>query len=261
MPAGSVHHSLGRACSISLYVNQENVLTQEPLRLPLPLLNSLLASLSEDGVARIANNCERVYFSYGDVLYTPGEKVNDIYFPETCLISLLGILNIRTSLEVGLIGCEGVVGISATLGIEKSYVHAVVQAAGSAIKISSAVLLAEVQKSPLLQFALIEYINRSLAQTIQIAVCSKFHMLEARLARSLLTTRDHLQSNAFHLTHETIAHALGVRRVGVTKAASALQRQHLISYTRGEIQILDHAGLESVSCECYQIIKDIRLAG
>jgi CRP-like cAMP-binding protein len=103
---------------------------------------------------------------------------------------------------------------------------------------------------------LYRYTDTLLAQAIQIAVCSRFHVLEARLARSLLITRDRLQSEKFHLTHEFLAHALGVRRVGVTKAASALQQQGLITYSRGNIEILDSAGLEAVSCRCYEMVKD-----
>jgi len=103
---------------------------------------------------------------------------------------------------------------------------------------------------------LYRYTDSLLAQAIQIAVCSRFHVLEARLARSLLVTRDRLQSDKFHLTHEFLAHALGVRRVGVTKAASALQQQGLIIYSRGNIEILDHEGLAAASCTCYEIVKE-----
>ncbi|MET3117264.1 CRP-like cAMP-binding protein [Undibacterium sp. GrIS 1.8] len=238
-----------------------------------PLANRLLAGLSSDEQEHLGKHCDVVHLEYGQVLFEPGQQIEDVYFPEDCLISLLGILNMRTSLEVGLVGNEGVVGMSPNLIAPapqdstenaenrvvtfKVQTRAVVQKAGRAIKISSENLIVECKKNPQLQLILFNYVNRFLAQTTQIAVCSTFHMLEARLARSLLTTKDHLQSSEFHLTHEFIAHSLGVRRVGVTKAASALQRRNLIGYSRGQIKILDEAGLASVSCECYQIIKDI----
>jgi CRP-like cAMP-binding protein len=132
----------------------------------------------------------------------------------------------------------------------------VVQRAGHASRIHAADFCAEFARMESLQRLLYRYTDTLLAQAIQIAVCSRFHVLEARLARSLLITRDRLQSEKFHLTHEFLAHALGVRRVGVTKAASALQNQKLITYSRGNIEILDSAGLEAVSCRCYEMVKD-----
>jgi len=169
----------------------------------------------------------------------------------------LASLTEGNSLEIGLVGAEGVVGGSAVLGKGISQVRAVVQTPGTAIRIKSEHVLAESKQNPGLQYALRDNLNTLLAQAIQIAVCSRFHPLEARLARSLLATRDHLHSGEFHLTHEFIAHALGVRRVGVTKAAGALQKRKLISYSRGAIKILDQAGLESASCACYRIVKDL----
>jgi len=140
-------------------------------------------------------------------------------------------------------------------------VRAVVQRSGSASRIDSADFCAEFSKTESLQRLLYRYTDTLLGQAIQIAVCSRFHVLEARLARSLLITRDRLQSEKFHLTHEFLAHALGVRRVGVTKAASALQQQKLITYSRGNIEILDSAGLEAVSCRCYELVKDAGASG
>jgi CRP-like cAMP-binding protein len=140
-------------------------------------------------------------------------------------------------------------------------VRAVVQRAGRALRLdANDFRLAYARMEPL-QRLLARYTDTLLAQAIQIAVCSRFHVLEARLARSLLITRDRLQSDKFHLTHEFLAHALGVRRVGVTKAASALQNQKLISYSRGNIEILDAAGLEAVSCRCYELVKDEGVIG
>jgi hypothetical protein len=130
------------------------------------------------------------------------------------------------------------------------------QRAGSASRIEADRLRAEFGRNPTLQRVLYRYTDALLAQAIQIAVCSRYHVLEARLARSLLITRDRLQSEKFHLTHEFLAHALGVRRVGVTKAASALQNQKLITYSRGNIEILDSTGLEAVSCRCYELVKE-----
>jgi CRP-like cAMP-binding protein len=160
------------------------------------------------------------------------------------------------TLEVGLVGREGMLGATVALGHETAQVRAVVQRPGSASRMDSAAFRAEFARNGALQRVLYRYTDTLLAQAIQIAVCSRFHVLEARLARSLLITRDRLQSDKFHLTHEFLAHALGVRRVGVTKAASALQQQGLIIYSRGNIEILDAEGLAAASCTCYEIVKD-----
>ena len=218
--------------------------------------NQLLGALSASDLARLAPMLTPVQVDVGDVLCEPGQSIRYIYFPHDSLISLLGVAEGRMTLEVGLVGREGMLGATVALGHEVAQVRAIVQRAGMTSRIDSAQFRAEFAKNPALQRVLYRYTDTLLAQAIQIAVCSRFHVLEARLARSLLITRDRLQSDKFHLTHEFLAHALGVRRVGVTKAASALQAQGLIIYSRGNIEILDPAGLTSASCKCYEIVKD-----
>lgn len=226
---------------------------------PLPLHaagNRLLASLPEDDWLHLETMCDSVHMEMGDVLYEPGQAIEYIYFPTDGLISLLAVAEGRMTLEVGAIGREGMIGSSVALGHQLAQVRAVVQRAGGATRIHAADFCQEFARMESLRQLLYRYTDTLLAQAIQIAVCSRFHVLEARLARSLLITRDRLQSEKFHLTHEFLAHALGVRRVGVTKAASALQQQGLITYSRGNIEILDSAGLEAVSCRCYEMVKD-----
>ena len=219
--------------------------------------NRLLASLPDDDQSQLASLCELVRVDAGEVLYEPGQAMRYIYFPVDCLISLLAVAEGRMTLEVGSIGREGMLGASMVLGHELARVRAVVQRAGRINRIEAADFIAEFRRMDSLHRLLHRYTDSLLSQAIQIAVCSRFHVLEARLARSLLITRDRLQSEKFHLTHEFLAHALGVRRVGVTKAATALQNQKLISYSRGNIEILDAVGLEAVSCRCYELVKDI----
>jgi CRP-like cAMP-binding protein len=223
---------------------------------PRQALNRLLASLPDDDQNHLAGLCEVVRVEVGEVLYEPGQAIRYVYFPIDCLISLLAVAEGRMTLEVGSVGREGMLGASVVLAHEMAQVRAVVQRSGRANRIEAADFATGFGRMESLQRLLHRYTDTLLAQAIQIAVCSRFHVLEARLARSLLITRDRLQSEKFHLTHEFLAHALGVRRVGVTKAASALQQQKLISYSRGNIEILDSAGLEAASCRCYELVKD-----
>jgi len=218
--------------------------------------NLLLAALPREEMANLLPLLDPVQVEAGDVLSEPGDPVRYIYFPHDCLLSLLAVAEGRMTLEVGLVGREGMLGATVALGHETSQVRAVVQRAGNASRIETAAFRDEFTRNPLLQKVIARYTDTLLAQAIQIAVCSRFHVLEARLARSLLVTRDRLQSDKFHLTHEFLAHALGVRRVGVTKAASALQEQGLIVYSRGNIEILDAEGLAAASCTCYEIVKE-----
>jgi len=223
--------------------------------------NGLLAALPPDEHQRLASTLERVHVRVGAVLYEPGAPIRYIYFPDDAVISLLAVAGGRMTLEVGLVGREGMLGATVALGHDQGQVRAVVQREGMVCRMGAEPFRAEVARNPHLQKTLYRYTDTLLAQAIQIAVCSRFHVLEARLARSLLLTRDRLQSDKFHLTHEFLAHALGVRRVGVTKAASALQQQGLINYSRGNIEILDPVGLASVSCCCYEIVKEAERNG
>ncbi len=218
--------------------------------------NRLLGALPPAELEHLRRAIDTVQLNVGAVLCEPDEPIQSVYFPNDSLISLLAVAEGRMTLEVGLVGCEGMVGASVALGHDVGQVRAVVQRSGSAVRIDSALFRAQFTQNPSLQRVLYRYTNALLAQATQIAVCSRFHVLEARLARSLLITRDRLQSDKFHLTHEFLAHALGVRRVGVTKAASALQQQKLINYSRGNIEIVDAAGLVAASCRCYEIVKD-----
>jgi CRP-like cAMP-binding protein len=180
-----------------------------------------------------------------------------VYFPTDGYISLVARIDGSSSLEVGLVGNEGMLGIPVTLGVNISGLRAVVQGAGSALRINAASFRREVKDGAALQRALNRYHYVSRCQLAQAGACTRFHVVEARLARWLLMTGDRAHSDEFSITHEFLAYMLGVRRAGVTKAAGSLQRQNLISYSRGDITIVDRIGLEVVSCGCYRAEKTL----
>jgi CRP-like cAMP-binding protein/PAS domain-containing protein len=222
-----------------------------------PIANSLLAALPRKDYRILLADLESVTLTYGEVLYEPGERIRHVYFPNNCLISLLTTMERHQALEVGLVGWEGMIGISLALGIDVSNIRALVQGTGTALRMSTARFRKALQKSLPLQDEVYRFTHAKLAQARQTAACNRFHMVEARLARWLLMTGDRMRSDQFLLTQAFLADMLGVRRVGVTEAAMALQRRNLITYTRGKIRILDREGLETVSCACYKIFKDI----
>ena len=192
---------------------------------------------------------------FGDVLYEPGDPIQHVYFPNNCVVSLLTLVEGERALEVGLVGREGMVGVSLALGSGVSPVRALVQGAGTAMRMKAARFRQELRKSLPLQSAVHRYANALMVQVSQTAACNRFHMADARLARWLLMMRDRGRSSHIHLTHEFLSAMLGVRREGVTVAAGKLQAAGLIQYSRGNIRILDHQGLVSASCACYDIVR------
>ena len=217
--------------------------------------NAILAGLSPRESTRLQSRLKPVSLSFGQVLYEPGNAIRHVYFPTNCLISLLTSVDKRRSLEVGMVGNEGMAGMPFILGMGVSGVRAIVQGGGGALRMAADAFLVEFERNRALQKALYRYMYALMAQISQTAACNRFHEAEPRLARWLLMTRDRVMSDDFPLTHEFLAHMLGMRREGVTEAASALKRRKLIDYRRGEIQILDLKGLKAASCTCYQIVQ------
>ena len=228
-----------------------------PGAIQVPVTNSLLASLPRKDYQRLLSGFEPVTLTFGEIIYEPGKPIRHVYFPNDSLVSLLTLADGHLALEVGMVGHEGMVGTPVPLGVNVSAVRALVQGSGTAMRMTSVRFRKEFQNCPPLQRALYRYIHVLMAQVTQTAACNRFHVVEARLARWLLMTRDRVRANQFRLTQEFLAHMLGVRRVGVTKAASALQQRKLIRYSRGEIHILDDKGLEAAACRCYQVVKDV----
>ena len=222
-----------------------------------PAANSMLAALPRKQYQRLLTGLESVALTFGEVLHEPGERIQHVYFPSDSLVSLLTLVEGHLALEVGMVGSEGMVGVPLYLGTDVSPVRALVQGAGAAMRMKSARFSEEIRKSPQLQRELSRYTRALMAQITQTAACNRFHVVQARLARWLLMTRDRVRSDEFRLTHAFLGHMLGVRRVGVTTAARALQKRKLIAYSRGKISILDHRRLERAACSCYKLIKDM----
>lgn len=223
---------------------------------PEPVANRLLAALPRIERQRLIERLEPIALTSGEVLYQPGDKIRHVYFPNDSLISLLTLVDRHQALEVGLVGREGMVGLPLTLEIGVSPVRALVQGSGTAMRMKAAPFLRELAQSQALRRKLHRYTYALMAQITQTAACNRFHVVEARLARWLLMTQDRVQLNPFRLTQEFLAHMLGVRRVGVTKAARTLQQKRLIRYSRGSITMLDRKGLEAASCSCYKALRD-----
>jgi len=219
--------------------------------------NSVLAALPRPAYEALRSGLEEVQLIFAEILYEPGKIIEHVYFPGNSLVSLLTLVDQHSALEVGMVGREGMVGMSLTLGSRVSPVRALVQGSGSAMRMKADRFRREFKRGAALQRGLYTYLNALMAQITQTAACNRFHRIEGRLARWLLMTSDRVRSDKFELTQDFLSHMLGVRRVGVTEAASALQKQKLIAYRRGHITILDHAGLEAASCPCYALVRDM----
>ena len=219
-------------------------------------VNRMLAALPKKEYLRLLPDLEQVTLRFAEVLYEPGVRLSHVYFPNDSVVSLLAAVADRSALEVGIVGNEGVAGISVFMGVDMSPHRAIVQGAGTAMRMKASVLRVESEGADPLHRLLLLYAHSLLTQVSQSAACNRFHMVEARLARWLLMSGDRLGSDEFLLTQDFISNMLGVRREGVSKAAGVLQKSGLLTYSRGHIRILDRVRLEAVSCECYGIIKD-----
>lgn len=220
-----------------------------------PLANQVLASLPSKSYQRLRPHLEPVILSFGQILYEPGETIRQVYFPIDCLISLLTEVDKGRTMEVGMVGSEGMAGMPIVLGVDVSGVRTLVPLGGKALRMSSMAFRVAFDRDQPLQQALFRYTHALMAQISQTAACNRFHAAEARLARWLLMSRERVGSDSFHLKQEFIAQMLGLRREGVTGAASALRRRKLISYGRGNIRILDVRGLKALTCSCYQTVN------
>jgi CRP-like cAMP-binding protein len=219
--------------------------------------NRLLAGLPTAEYQSLVDKFEMTELKVNDVLCNAGDEINYVYFPKQSIISLMKHIDACKTLEVGMIGNEGMLGSTLLLGTSLAPFRAIVQKSGAALRMSAINFTHEFKTSATLEQQLKRYIYVSLSQQMQNAACNRFHIVEERLARLLLMIGDRAQSENFQVTQESLAQMLGVRRVGVTMAAGALQNKNLIRYSRGDLKIQDHAGLESASCICYQKDNEI----
>lgn len=223
--------------------------------LPSPSQNHLLAALPPQEFGSISEHLELVPMPLGKMLYEPNEQLCFAYFPTTCIISLLYIIDSGASAETAGVGNEGMVGISLFMGGDTTPSSAVVKTAGQAYRLSRHILKQEFSKAGFFQNILLRYTQALMTQMAQTAVCNRHHSVEQQLCRWLLLTLDRQPTNELLMTQELIASLLGVRREGITEAAGELQRAGFISYRRGHISVLNRVGLESRTCECYEVVK------
>jgi CRP-like cAMP-binding protein len=220
-----------------------------------PRNNFLLAALPDAEWRRWRHFLERVEMPLGQVLYEAGATLTHVYFPTTSIVSLLYVMENGASAEIAVVGNEGLVGVSLFMGGESTPSRAVVQSAGHGLRLEAPLMKDEFDRAGPVQHLLLRYTQALLTQMAQTAACNRHHTLDQQLCRWLLLSLDRLRANELAMTQELIANMLGVRREGVTEAARELQQAGLISYTRGRITVLDRAGLELRTCECYAVVK------
>jgi CRP-like cAMP-binding protein len=216
-----------------------------------PSSNQLLARLPKAAQARLDAIGEVVEIPLSQIFGEAGAPTQHVHFPIDGFVSLLAQVDNEHVIEVGMVGREGMLGVQLALGVATEPLRSLVQGEGRALRIDAAAFRRELAATPALRATLDRYVYVLLSQHARAAACLRFHMIEERLARWLLMSQDRALSDVFQLTQEFLAYMLGVRRVGVTVAAGELQRRHLIAYERGEMRILDRAGLELAACSCY----------
>lgn len=217
--------------------------------------NQLLAGLAPADYARLEPLLELAPMRAGWSLSEAGERLRHVYFPTTAIVSLVHILRSGASTEVALVGSEGVIGMASLLGGGSAPERALVRISGHAYRVGSEMLSAEFGRSSALREVLLHFTQALMTQIAQTAVCNRHHSIEQQLCRWLLLCLDRIAVPHLAITHETIAHMLGVRREGVTSAARKLQDAGLIKCGRGRIVVLDRAGLEAHACECYALVR------
>jgi CRP-like cAMP-binding protein len=217
--------------------------------------NKLLAALPASDYERLVPHLKLVPLPVKKIIYEAGEPITHIYFPDKAVISIVTTMEDGSTVEAGIVSNEGMVGIPVILGDNTTTTTAFVQIAGAGMQIDADVIKAEFNRGGAIQTLILCYIQAVYSELVQGIACNRLHTLEERLARWLLTVSDRLESEDFPLTQEFIAQMLGVRRSGVTVAASTLSRAGMISYQRGQINILNRKDLEATSCECYGVIQ------
>lgn len=220
-----------------------------------PKQNHLLAALPEAEWLRWLPQLEHIDLPLGQVLYESGATLNHVYFPTTAIVSLLYSLANGASAEIAVVGNDGIVGISLFMGGESTPSRAVVQSAGRGFRLKAQLMKDEFNRGGSVLHLLLRYTQALITQMAQTAVCNRHHSLDQQLCRWLLLSLDRLQANELVMTHELIANMLGVRREGVTEIAYKLQAAGLIQYFRGHISVINRAGLEKRTCECYAVVR------
>ena len=240
----------------NLFTSYPKLGTKDPmLQSQLPIMNTLLSALPRSEYLRLSVTLERQELKEGQLLSEPGEIMRYVYFPGSALLSLLTLVDGTDVFAVAAIGREGMSSVACVLGSQVSPFRTLVQSSGDALRMKTRTFVKEFRECVILREVVLAYVLSLTVQISQTAACTRYHVIQARLARLLLMTRDRLSSDHFHMTHEMLAHLMGVRRVGVTNAATSLKDRQLIDYNRGIIDILDGAGLEAAACACYHVIK------
>lgn len=222
----------------------------------LGMRNRILEALPHEEFARLLPYLERVELKKGEIVYITGDDIQYTYFPEDGLLSLLSITETGSTIEVAMVGSEGVVGVPMLLRNHMIPYEVTVQLTTRALKIRAKELQEEFRKGQTLQEFVLRYLNVLITQISQALICHRFHTLDGTLSHWLLTIQDRVSADNLSLTHENISNALGVPRTTITTAAGNMQRDGLIRYSRGKIFISDRAGLEANSCECYRIVSN-----